>query len=188
MEERIHDGLSDFEYKNTHLKSLEQTVKKLNQFDEKNELVSHILHKMVYLKTFESSCKRKSVGCCIFNKNITLFGWNGPSVKDNECSNIVGNCGCSHAEPRAIINVLKNTMIPHSGNIMLCTYSPCTSCANIIIDSGVVSFVIYKTMTEHDTRGAEFLRKAMMINSLKEIEEGNYDNIEKWLQLNHCCK
>lgn len=111
------------------------------------------------------TCKRKAVGCSIVRLSI---GWqkapteetlimthNGPSVPNNQCTNEVGNCGCSHAEPRAILKSLKKDYGKHL--TMVCTYSPCTNCANIIIDSGIIDLVVYKVLTQHDIRGQTFL-------------------------------
>ena len=111
------------------------------------------------------TCKRKAVGCSIVRLSIgrrrlptektLVMTHNGPSVPNNECINEVGNCGCSHAEPRAILESLKKDYGKHL--VMVCTYSPCTNCANIIIDSGIIDLVVYETLTLHDTRGTTFL-------------------------------
>ncbi len=53
--------------------------------------------------------------------------------------------------------------------IMVCTYSPCTNCANIIIDSGIVKGIVWDILTEHDKRGAEFLRSAMDVITKAEL-------------------
>lgn len=85
---------------------------------------------------------------------------NGPS-SNNPCSGEVGKCGCSHAEPRAILQALRlgfgfgPTIFRL---IMLSKYSPCTNCANIICDSHVVKAVVYDILTEHDTRGVDILK------------------------------
>jgi len=123
-------------------------------------------------------CKRKSVGCCAiaFNSNGEPFliglTVNGP-VRDFECSNEVGNCGCSHAEPRLIIYLLQEDIkkkIENEPIFLMCTYSPCTNCANIIIESGLFLGVFYDILTEHDKRGEERLRKVMPVFQRKELD------------------
>jgi deoxycytidylate deaminase len=135
-------------------------------------------------------CLRKAVGCAAvyFNKdscepNMVSISHNGPSREGHECLNIVGGCGCSHAEPRLVQNVLgiKQEM----PLIIVCTYSPCTNCANIVIDSKLFKGCIYDILTEHDIRGETFLREAMPVLTRKEIIEAieteNYDKIKKWI-------
>lgn len=130
-----------------------------------------------------TTCLRKAVGCGLVHWSGTVvFANNGPSVKNAVCSNVVGNCGCSHAEPRAIIRALKSGLT--KGFILVCTYSPCTNCANIIIDSGIVELVVYKILTEHDVRGSELLANVMPTIQLKDI--GNRINeIKNWVSHYH---
>ena len=68
---------------------------------------------------------------------------------------------------------------------MLCTYSPCTNCANIILQSGIIEGVVYKILTEHDKRGDEFLRKSIDVLTTKELLTGKSDVIiRKWIKTN----
>lgn len=75
---------------------------------------------------------------------------NGP-VRGSICSNEVGNCGCMHAEIRLL---LQN---PNLHGLMVCQYSPCTQCANAIVESNRVTGVIFQIYTEHDLRGLDRL-------------------------------
>jgi len=155
----------------------------------------HIQNTMKILAFHKSTCLRKSVGASIeklVNDNgspiiRSIFGFNGPSVVGNQCTNVVGNCGCSHAEPRAILQALQDDVFRHETHcLMICTYSPCTTCANIILDSGLVSHLVFDILTEHDKRGYEFLKSKIEIVSLKEIEEDQSDAfIKTLLQLNN---
>lgn len=161
------------------------------------------LVKQVILRAFEQIkveaeknqvCKRKAVGCAILEVNLKeelithIMAINGPSGPNNECSNIVGACGCSHAEPRAIMKYLKRCK--KNGHcrktILLSTYSACVNCANIIVDSGVIDVVAYEILAEHwaeEPRNA----KAMLDRSLshwtkKQIEEDLENTlIKRWL-------
>lgn len=132
------------------------------------------------------TCKRKGVGVSLVRLGTTnhsphliLRGKNGPSSKGHECSNVVGNCGCSHAEPRAILNYLRKRGEPKlkPGLILLSTYSPCTNCANIINDSGIIRAVIYDIRTEHDTRGIDLLFTHDIIVSQVSYLENVYDRL-----------
>ena len=110
-------------------------------------------------------CKRKGVGAAILEIDLnedtilTLTAINGPSGSNNECSNIIGACGCSHAEPRVIMDYLKHlTLRAEAVNLMpkkkvktilLSTYSACVNCANIIIDSGIIDAVAYEILASY---------------------------------------
>ena len=53
--------------------------------------------------------------------------------------------------------------------LVFCTYSPCTNCANIILDAGIVQAVFYDTLTKHDQRGVEFLEAAMPVFTREDV-------------------
>jgi deoxycytidylate deaminase len=137
-------------------------------------------------------CLRKAVGCAavtVINDVPALIYMkhNGPSRDGHECSNEVGNCGCSHAEPRVVQGAIEGLQdaSPNMPLILLCTYSPCTNCANIIIDSGLFCGCIYSILTQHDTRGREFLKEAMPVMTVGELnkltEKDACDKIKKWI-------
>jgi deoxycytidylate deaminase len=138
-------------------------------------------------------CLRKAVGCAAvtFDANLDCIPHhiamthNGPSREGNKCLNIVGGCGCSHAEPRLVQSVLQLSGIVKMPLILMCSYSPCTNCANIIIDSKLFRGCIYDVLTLHDIRGAEFLESVMPVLTRQEIKEAieteNYDKIKKWI-------
>jgi len=148
----------------------------------KPEVVSFIKQEFGILAEYaegKRTCKRKAVGCSIIEIHTRLPGvnrivlsHNGPSGFENECSGVVGNCGCSHAEPRAVfkyLNKLKKDYGDCLWSIMICNYSPCTNCANIIVDSGIITAVVYKILTEHDIRGVEILKRSLDIFSITEL-------------------
>ncbi len=137
-------------------------------------------------------CLRKAVGCAAIgfdeHMNPLTIGMvhNGPSREGHKCSNEVGNCGCSHSEPRLVRDMLKlNNTLPDMPLVMLCTYSPCTNCANIVIDSQLFCGIIYDILTEHDKRGAEFLKQDMGVLTVKEMNEMSEkqlsDKIKEWI-------
>jgi len=134
----------------------------------------------------KTRCKRKGVGCQLtrFHERGMLAlpaVYNGPAHEDLKCTGEIGNCGCMHSEPQAIIDCLKR---PYNNYkfILLCTYSPCTNCANIIINSGIVEGVVYDILTEHDKRGDEILRKFMPVVTIEDIRNGHVDAIlSSWI-------
>ena len=137
-------------------------------------------------------CLRKSVGCSL----ITIFeetslqllrAHNGPSHKDHICTNEVGNCGCCHAEPRVILKGLRKLNFFHNC-VLVCTYSPCTNCANTILASQLVDVVIYDILTEHDKRGAEMLRTVIPTFTRDELQKGIADvAIKELIQCHRDC-
>lgn len=108
-------------------------------------------------------CKRKAVGVAVVWLGVNgevaevCRAHNGPAIPGAVCSGVVGGCGCAHAEPRAVLAAKERTT-PRKP-ILLSEYSPCTNCANIIIDSQQFQGVVYRTMTEHDVRGWDLLCK-----------------------------
>lgn len=100
---------------------------------------------------------------------------NGPSSYGNPCSNEVGNCGCMHAEQKAIIDIYsKWSHLQSMRNILFCTYSPCSTCANMISYSKAFQAVVYKIDTAHDMRGINILRNGgIKVIRLDEITNDN---------------
>ena len=143
----------------------------------------------------KTECLRKGVGCSLVSLKIDRIkvivrDYNGPSRRGHKCTNVVGGCGCSHSEPRVLMKALKEGHLGlyRKKAIMVCTYSPCTNCANVIIDSGVVGGIVWSILTEHDKRGAEFLRDAMDVLTTdqlirKQLEAGVYDTLRRWCKL-----
>lgn len=107
-------------------------------------------------KTLTTECKRKLVVCVVYAHNDELFHtYNGPNSADIECTNEVGNCGCCHAEARAVVDALR-LRIQHAH--LLCSYSPCTYCANLIVKSGLFKSTMFLRLNDTDPRGVDILR------------------------------
>jgi len=121
----------------------------------------------------EIKCKRKGVAVLmyrmddLYNVNMEQYApyYNGPYERNLDyCTGERGNCGCFHAEQVAIIGLFKKRLM-HPGRLpsrwmMACNYSPCTSCANVIVLSSMVKQIVYVHVTQHDRRGIEILRRA----------------------------
>lgn len=162
------------------------------------KVAKHFVNELEFSKDWaelQTTCKRKGVGCSLHHWEEDKFRivarkHNGPSRKGHPCTNVVGGCGCSHSEPRVIIDA-KFLGYRSDSLVMVCTYSPCTNCANIIIDSRVVKGIVWDILTEHDKRGAEFLRSAMDVITKAELlhllqfaddpeREKTFVTLERW--------
>jgi len=108
------------------------------------------------------TCRRKAVcTSLVLWKDTTVNFYNGPLNDDpKRCSNQVGGCGCIHSEFRAMVWLLEQAPlmdVPRA--TILVTYSPCTSCANLIVlCKDYVDGVYWLYDTEHDMRGIEILQ------------------------------
>lgn len=121
-------------------------------------------------------CKRKFVRSTILSPNTNgitriLSRTNGPVNKSFECSGEPANCGCCHAEIKAILDLVSIVHHPVFQYIMLSSYSPCTSCSNAIIMSNAITAVIYDKIQEHDLRGVERLQQVIPTFTVRKIEE-----------------
>lgn len=147
------------------------------------QVILRTIHQIKVIAIERQQCKRKSVGSIILEVDkecelITHYkiGINGPSGK-NICTGIQNACGCSHSEERAVLNYLKmRKRNSHRGiTILITTYVPCTNCANLIIDSGIIDAVIYEhpilNLIPGLRTGDQLLKSSLHFWSLKEIEE-----------------
>ncbi len=100
-----------------------------------------------------STCCRGNVGAALVKDNdIVSIGYNGPPSGEAHCFGdlcpITDTGGCQrsiHAEENAITRALKKGRVYDLGGFHLyCTYSPCESCANLIVRSHIKR-VYYRT-------------------------------------------
>lgn len=155
--------------------------------------------KQIILRTFDEIktdaenhqvCKRKAVGAAILEIDLTkeaiyhFTAINGPSGSRNECSNVVGACGCSHSEPRVIMEYLKHRRSNDHNikTILLSTYSPCVPCANLAIDSKVIDAFAYEIWTPHWNKHPYFADK-ILDNS--PIRYCNKQGLEADIEMNY---
>lgn len=125
-----------------------------------NEIRAVIL-KNAKIAESTSMCKRKGVACGLSGREKIAWFFNGPIRRDSTlCSNEVGNCGCIHAEFRAIETAIRRRQSSLEKYALLVNFSPCTSCANLIAVSWCIDRVYYIEITEHDKRGLRHLEKA----------------------------
>jgi len=155
----------------------------------RNRLKEILLKLSVETEKLGVDCKRKKVGCNIHSpdrtgKLVCLSRIFTNGSQSNECSNVVGSCGCFHAEPKLVLATYAALLCTPNEILIACTHSPCTQCANLIVWSTIAFGLIYRTRTEHDLRGIGILRKAIPVCSLDELEQetGDYAQLAEKLQ------
>lgn len=138
--------------------------------------------KMAQIWANLSHANRKKVGALIVKNNTIISdGYNGtPSGFENECEIAINNEDGSfreyqtkwyvlHAESNALAKVAKSTQ-SSEGSTLYVTYSPCTECSKLILQSGIKRVVYLEEY--RDVSGLDFLRKAGV-----EIKKINIDTV-----------
>lgn len=130
----------------------------------------------VILKSIEqrSTCERGQVAAILVKDGrIISTGYNGapsglPHCLDFGCiPKEDGGCDRTvHAEANAIVFAAKNG-ISTDGSTMYCSYSPCMTCAKLIINAGIKRLVYLKAYRDHG--GLMLLQKAGII--IKRFDE-----------------
>jgi len=129
-----------------------------------------------------SHATRKKVGALIVKNNTIISdGFNGtPSGFENECEEAIHNEDGSfkeyktkwyvlHAESNALAKVAKSTQ-SSDGATLYITYSPCTDCSKLILQSGIKRVVYLEEY--RDINGLDFLRRAGI-----EVKKIDHDSI-----------
>lgn len=123
-----------------------------------------------------ADCTRRQVGSLIVkNQRIISTGYNGTPHKIKNCSEggclrclrrdkgEIGSyeyeesCVCIHAEQNAIIQAAYQGTSTNQATLYSTT-NPCSSCAKMLINSGIERVVCRKE--HHDLEGMELLKKA----------------------------
>ncbi len=119
----------------------------------------------------ERNCLRAAVGVamCTGTKDSLMLRYlshNGP-VGKNKCSGEKGQCGCFHAEIRAVMKVLdghsQKRLALEDTWVIICNYTPCTTCANFILQYGKFLSAWYYEKEYRNPRGMKILRDAGII-------------------------
>jgi dCMP deaminase len=125
--------------------------------------------------------RKKVVALIVKNNTIIADGYNGtPSGFENECEEAINNEDGSfkeyktkwyvlHAESNALAKVAKSTQ-SCDGATLYITYSPCTECSKLILQSGIKKVVYLEEY--RDIAGLDFLRRAGI-----EIKKVSLDNL-----------
>ena len=111
-----------------------------------------------------TKCLRKGVACSVLGPELQklYITINGP-VGHFKCRNVQGGCGCMHAEQKMMLLLALNGLLRKGPLVLLCTYSPCTTCANNIVTAGFQGVIIFKYLTEHDQDGISILQDSGLI-------------------------
>lgn len=126
-----------------------------------------------------ADCLRRQVGAIIVKDfRIISTGYNGTPHKIKNCSQggcrrcqrrdkgeidwyeYEESCVCIHAEQNAIIQAAYQG-ISTNGGTFYSTTNPCSSCAKMLINAGIIRVVC--KMEHHDKEGVELLRQAGII-------------------------
>lgn len=130
-----------------------------------------------------ADCTRRQVGSLIVRDfRIISTGYNGTPHKIKNCSEggclrcqrrdkgeIKGyeyeeSCVCIHAEQNAIIQAAYQG-ISTNGGTLYSTTNPCSSCAKIIANAGIIKVVC--KIEHHDLEGIKLLKKAGIVVEIK---------------------
>lgn len=130
-----------------------------------------------------SACKRLQVGCVVFDpecNSVLGIGYNGPprGRPNDSCSGSENQCGCVHAEANALIKSLSK----NSPCLMYSTSAPCERCAGLIVNSGIVTSMIYDRDYRLDG-GLKLLAESgidlMRVDTLRYYEENVLKSSER---------
>lgn len=101
------------------------------------------------------TCDRLQVGAVLtIDNRIIATGYNGPLSNEPKCSDSVCDKSKScvravHAEMNAILFAAKQG-ISTDGATLYCTYSPCPTCAKVIVQAGVVRVVFRSLFRDNE--------------------------------------
>ena len=114
-----------------------------------------------------SKCTDKKIAAIILNENadqVLSIGVNGGPKGGIDClCTLGGKYTCAHAEA----NALAKCKTDCTGKVMLCTMSPCVTCATLIVNSGITAF--YYDSDYRDSTGLDILRQAdILVAKLEE--------------------
>ncbi len=127
---------------------------------------------IAFLVSERSTCLRRRVGAIIIkNKRIISTGYNGSPRNLAHCLDIgclreklgipSGErhelCRGAHAEQNAIIQAASSG-VSMEGATMCCTTAPCSTCAKMIINAGIVKLVLGEEYP--DELGEELIKEA----------------------------
>ncbi len=127
----------------------------------------YMLHAKVL--SLRSTCKRAQFGCVITDKTLERVwsvGYNGApkGFPHDTCTGEEGWCGCSHAEMNALVKVAGKD----NEKVMFTTGSPCKTCANLTINSGI-SKLYYLKGTYRTDEGLDLIKKAGILTEAVDV-------------------
>ena len=132
-----------------------------------------------------SNCSRRHVAAVLVrDRRIISTGYNGTPRGVRNCSDGgcprcnsntpsghgLGDCLCSHAEENSIVQAAYHG-ISVKGSTLYTPYSPCLSCAKMIINAGIVEVVYHQRYSIDDVSTALLKEAGVIVRPLKEDEE-----------------
>jgi len=131
-----------------------------------------------------SNCSRRHVAAVLVReRRIISTGYNGTPRGVRNCSDGgcprcnsdtpsghgLGDCLCCHAEENAIVQAAYHG-IAVKGSTLYTTFSPCLTCAKMIINAGIVEVVYYKHYTIDDVSTALLKEAGVVVRPLESEE------------------
>ena len=111
-----------------------------------------------------SNCSDRHIAAIITDAEATQvlsIGLNGgPKGGLNCLCHLGGRYTCAHAEAQALVKCHFDC----TGALMICSLSPCVTCATLIINAGIKA--IYYLSEYHDKTGIEMLQHAGVTTTL----------------------
>ena len=132
-----------------------------------------------------SNCSRRHVAAVLVrDRRIISTGYNGTPRGVKNCSDGgcprcnsntpsghgLGDCLCSHAEENSIVQAAYHG-ISVKGSTLYTTFSPCLTCAKMIINAGIVEVVYHKRYSIDDVSTALLKEAGVIVRPLEEDEE-----------------
>jgi dCMP deaminase len=132
-----------------------------------------------------SNCSRRHVAAVLVrDRRIISTGYNGTPRGVRNCSDGgcprcnsntpsghgLGDCLCSHAEENSIVQAAYHG-ISVKGSTLYTTFSPCLTCAKMIINAGIVEVVYHKRYSIDDVSTALLKEAGVIVRPLEEDEE-----------------
>ncbi len=132
-----------------------------------------------------SNCSRRHVAAVLVrDRRIISTGYNGTPRGVRNCSDGgcprcnsdtpsghgLGDCLCSHAEENSIVQAAYHG-IAVKGSTLYTTFSPCLTCAKMIINAGIVEVVYHKRYSIDDVSTALLKEAGVVVRALESDED-----------------
>lgn len=127
------------------------------------KVFAHFLQELASL----SKCTDKKIAAIIINEQadqVLSIGVNGGPKGGLDClCALGGKYTCAHAEANALVKCT----VDCTNKVMICSMSPCITCATLIVNSGINAF--YYLNEYHDNTGLKILKDAGITVTLLQI-------------------
>ena len=132
-----------------------------------------------------SNCTRRHVAAVLVrDRRIISTGYNGTPRGVRNCSDGgcprcnyntpsghgLGDCLCSHAEENSIVQAAYHG-ISVKGSTLYTTYSPCLTCAKMIINAGIVEVVYHQRYSIDSVSMALLAEAGVKVRSVDDEDE-----------------